>query len=210
MNAMRRLNTKSVSVIACAVWLLALAAGHSVLTKYSLTSGTEALPKDSWPSASTVIRPTGRNFLLMFVHPNCPCSTASVAELDRLMAACPARLSVKILFVKPAGTSPDWEKTNLWRSASSIPNVEVACDDGGAEAALFDASTSGQTFLYSPDGKLIFRGGITAARGMSGDNAGSDSIASWVNGAKTGVDHTPVFGCPLLDGSVQRKAICRR
>ena len=125
------------------------------------------------------------------------------------MASCQGRLAVSVLFVKPPGLAREWEKNALWRSAAQIPGVNIACDDGGIEAARFDASTSGQTFLYSSDGKLLFRGGITASRGHAGDNAGSDAIALLVNGQTPAINHTPVFGCSLSDPSDLRKAICR-
>jgi hypothetical protein len=196
-------------IFGCIVWLVSIGAGFSILAKYNATQGEAASPQDTWPIASALIRPSNTDFLLMFVHPQCPCSTASIGELNRLMASCQGRLAVSVMFVKPPGMSPEWEKSALWKSAGQIPGVNVACDDGGIEAARFDASTSGQTFLYSADGKLLFRGGITASRGHAGDNAGSDAIALLVNGQTSAVNHTPVFGCSLSDPSDLRKAICR-
>jgi hypothetical protein len=200
---------KRAYIFVCIIWLASLAVAYSVLARYSATPGSEAFPQNTWPVTSSIVRPGNVDFLLMFVHPQCPCSTASIGELNRLIANRSGRLAVTVLFVKPPGMDPNWEKTALWRSASQISGVEIACDEGGVEAARFNASTSGQTFLYSADGKLLFRGGITAARGHEGDNAGTDAIGFLVDGKVPALNHTPVFGCPLSD-STDRKAICRQ
>ena len=57
-------------------------------------------------------------------------------------------------------------------SAAEIPGVEVVSDEDDAQSAAFGAAVSGQTLLYDREGRLIFSGGITAARGHAGDNAG--------------------------------------
>jgi hypothetical protein len=77
--------------------------------------------------------------------------------------------------------------------------VTIHFDQGGREAGLFGAATSGQTDLYDAHGTLKFSGGITAARGHAGDNAGRDALAAWIS---TGTAHrpgAPVFGCALAD-----------
>src|SRR5207248_2589033 len=117
-------------------------------------------------------RPT----LVMFLHPRCPCSRASLAELERLIAEVSPRPNIETLFIKPEGTAPDWEKTDLWRKASTILGVRVHTDSGGIEARRFHVETSGQVLLYGPDGKLKFQGGITLARGHEGDSPGRSAL----------------------------------
>jgi len=108
------------------------------------------------------------------------------------------RVTAYVLFVKPANFSEGWEKTDLWTSAAAIPGVRVIEDDQGIEAGRFHAATSGQTMLYDKEGKLIFSGGITGARGHEGDNAGRTAIVSLLNLDEANRDETPVFGCPLF------------
>ena len=88
--------------------------------------------------------------------------------------------------------------TDLWRRAAAIKGVTVVQDSEGVEAERFHAATSGYTLLYGSDGRLLFSGGITGARGHAGDNAGRSAIAALLTaeGAPTGT--TPVFGCSLL------------
>jgi len=135
----------------------------------------------------------------MLVHPQCPCSRASIGELALLMAQSQGRLKAYVLFLKPAGFSDDWEKTDLWQSAAGIPGVKPLVDYDGMEARRFHAKTSGQTVLYDAEGRLLFSGGITAARGHAGDNAGRSAIVSLVNAKVADKAETPVFGCPLFD-----------
>jgi hypothetical protein len=115
------------------------------------------------------------------------------------MAHSQGRLTAYVLFLKPAGFSENWEKTDLWRSAASIPGVTAMIDDQGAEANRFHAATSGETLLYDAAGVLLFSGGITGSRGHSGDNAGEAAIVSLVNSGATDLTETSVFGCPLFD-----------
>ena len=112
----------------------------------------------------------------MALHPRCACSRASLSELARLLARNPGRLSGYILAVRPPGAGENWEKTDLWYQAASIPGIQVLSDINGAESSRFAAVTSGQTFVYDANGALLFRGGITGARGHAGDNRGEDSL----------------------------------
>jgi hypothetical protein len=117
----------------------------------------------------------------MLAHPKCPCTRASIGELAAIMAHCQGRLNAYVLFMKPEGFTEDWEKTDLWQSASQIPDVQVISDPSGEEARRFSAVTSGQTLLYDLKGELLFSGGITPSRGHSGDNAGKSAIVSIIN-----------------------------
>jgi hypothetical protein len=139
----------------------------------------------------------GKFRLLMFVHPQCPCSQASLSELELLMRHCAASLDAKVFFVQPQGLDEAWLKGALWKRASAIPGVEVAVDKQGKEAALFGAETSGSVCLYAPDGTLRFQGGITGARGHEGDNVGLSFIEQSVLEGRPGLSRTAVFGCSL-------------
>jgi len=80
--------------------------------------------------------------------------------------------------------------------------VTVDFDGGGAEAKRFGAETSGAVVLYDRAGRLVFHGGITAARGHEGDSFGQQRIAALLTGARADRTDAPVFGC-ALDGSEQ-------
>ena len=180
-------------------WGLAVCSGLIVMSNYANRPGVGATPPTRWPSASRIERPEGLATLVMLVHPRCPCSRASIEELDRLMVRSRGLVATRVLFLKPSDVSEDWEKTDLWRSAAAIPGVEVMRDDDGVEAARFGAATSGQVILYDRDGRLLFSGGITASRGHAGDNDGRDAIVSLLGGGRGTRHSSPVFGCSLLE-----------
>jgi hypothetical protein len=194
-----RLNKGQYILIAvCAVWVLMIGVGLALLWDYENAPGLTAAPPSHWPPDSHIHLATDRATLIMLAHPHCPCSRASVGELAKLMAQTQGRVTAYVLFLKPADASDDWEKTDLWQSAASIPGVNVVADDDGVEARCFHAMTSGQTVLYDAAGRLLFSGGITGSRGHSGDNAGRSAIVSRLNTGVAERAETFVFGCPLF------------
>lgn len=194
-----RSQRRLVILTSMALWLLVVGIGLSVLLSYENTPGVAAKPTALWPADSRIQRAPDRDTLVMLVHPHCPCTRASIGELASLMAQSQGRLTAYVLFLKPAEFSDNWEKTDLWQSAASIPGVRPIIDYDGVEASRFHATTSGQTVLYDAEGHLLFSGGITIARGHAGDNAGRSAIVSLVNAKVAEQTETPVFGCPLFD-----------
>jgi hypothetical protein len=141
--------------------------------------------------------------LLVFIHPQCPCSRASLGELARIIAAARDRVQTTVFFYVPPDSKEDWAHTDLWTSAASIPDVRVTADPDANIARQFGARTSGQTLLYDLHGNLAFSGGITAARGHSGDNDGRDSIVALLLGKTPRRSTTPVFGCGLFGDTAE-------
>lgn len=124
-----------------------------------------------------------------------------MGELALIMTQCKGRLTAYVLFYKPKDFPPDWEKTDLWEKAAAIPDVNVLQDEDGIEAHRFNASTSGDTLLYDAHGSLVFSGGITAARGHSGDNAGRSAIVSMLTEGAAKQREARTFGCSIFDPS---------
>jgi hypothetical protein len=195
---MRVKKNRIILAAAAALWLFMVAVGVGALWSYESTPGAGAAAPGMWPAASRIKPDADRATLVMLAHPHCPCTRASIGELARLMTQAQGRVTAYVLFVKPAGFSDGWVQSDLWASVAAIPDVTPVLDDGGAEAALFHAETSGQTVLYDAAGNLLFRGGITSARGHAGDNAGRTAIVSLLTSDEAEERDTPVFGCPLF------------
>jgi hypothetical protein len=185
------------TTVAGVVWLLIVLAAMVVITNYSNAPGGPSLSPAQWPAESKIARDSKLPTFVMFAHPHCPCTRASVGELAVFMARCQGRVQAHVLFLEPDITPPDWEHSDLWQSASSIPGVKVAWDRNGAEAKRFGSDTSGHCVLYAPDGKLLFQGGITVARGHWGDSPGLAAVTGQVTGKIVNEVRTPVFGCSL-------------
>ncbi len=189
---------------ACGVlWLAAVATGAGLLERYSSTPGAAAAAPADWPAQTALQRVATLPTLVMLVHPRCPCSRASLGELAEIMTTAHGRLTVHVLFIKPAGTQAGWEQTDLMHRAASIAGVHVITDDAAREAALFGAKTSGQALLYDANARLIFSGGITASRGHSGDSVGRRAVLASLQRGPVLAGSAPVFGCALGDGMAQ-------
>ena len=179
-------------------WIAAVAFGARVLFRYENTPGPVGALCPAWP-ATHIERAIDRPTLVMLAHPHCPCTGASVGELAQIMARLQGRVTAYVLFVKPNGAGHDWDDTSLRRSAEAIPGVKVVFDPDGVEAHRFGAETSGHTFLFGTDGRLLFSGGITASRGHAGDNTGKSAIVALVNNQAPARTRTLVFGCSLAN-----------
>ncbi len=186
-------------VVIGVLWMCVVGAGLWIMMDYETAPGAAAAAPGRWPAGSQIRRDPGRATLLMLTHPRCPCTRASIGELAVIMARLQGRVSAYVLFLRPTASPEEWEKTDLWRSATAIPGVTVLSDESGVEAARFGAGVSGQTLLYDAKGRLLFSGGITASRGHSGDNAGRTAIVSLVTAGHAARTGTPVFGCSLHD-----------
>jgi hypothetical protein len=171
----------------------------SVLWRYKNTPGTLAKAPVDWPAEARLARSTERPTLVMLAHPHCPCTRATMGELARLMTDAGGRVDAHVLFLKPGEMADGWERTDLWRRAESIPGVSVVSDLDGREAARFGATVSGQVVLYDPAGRLLFRGGITGARGHEGDNAGRSQLAALIRTGSAAARESRVFGCSLVN-----------
>lgn len=186
-------------ILAGVAWVVALISGFGLLLAYKTASAAAGNAPEYWPAESRIALTSGRATLVMLAHPRCSCTRASISELGEIMAAVGDRVSAHVLFVKPEGTSADWEKTDVWASAAAIPHVSVWRDDGGHEASLFHAKTSGQTVVYDARGHLLFSGGITGIRGHPGDNAGRQRVTSLLTLGSADSARSLVFGCALAE-----------
>lgn len=188
------------------VWAIAILAGLGLLTEFDTAPGAQGSPPRGWPAGSVARLDPDRPTLLMFAHPRCPCTRASIGELQQIVANSLDAANVQIFFRTPAAKSDDWTRTALWEQAAAIPRAAIYADPNGDEAARFGVKTSGHVLVFGTDGKLLFSGGITAARGHAGDNPGRGAVSALLAGsADAAADHA-VFGCELFH-SPQRCAI---
>ena len=181
-----------------AVWLGAAVFGLRVVWAYDNAPGAIARAPKRWPAHSALAAATDRQTLVVFAHPQCPCTRASIGELAEVLARTGRQPRTYVVFLKPKEVADGWEKTGLWQTAASLPGVSVRRDDGGSEARAFGVETSGQTLLYDSRGALIYNGGITGSRGHAGDNAGRAALIALIGRAPTDRSGANVFGCPLF------------
>jgi hypothetical protein len=186
-------------VVATLAWVGALATGLFVLGTYDAAPAPAGEPPSRWPTGSAISQPHARPTLLLFAHPQCPCTRASLDELIALITHTRGLASVYVVFSTPADApEPEsWTHSASWDYAASIPGVRVILDKNAREAERFGVLASGHVLLYGTDGALLFAGGITPARGRVGDNYGRDAIAALLTGQRPARTRTPLFGCLL-------------
>src|SRR5690349_14866162 len=83
------------------LWVAGLLLGGRTLWLYSVTPGKAAPAPAQWPKEAPISRQAGRATLVMLAHPHCPCTRASLAELEKLVAHADA--DVWVLFLRPEG-----------------------------------------------------------------------------------------------------------
>jgi hypothetical protein len=167
-----------------------------MLLVFDSTAGAAGAVPAGWPRASVIARHANRPELVLFVHPYCSCTFATIDELEQLQTRKGGMApEVDILFYRPRNSK--WAPNSLWKKAQSLPGARVHWDDDGREARRFGALTSGYTLLYSASGELLFHGGVTGSRGHAGDNFGLDRLAGALASGKSVPGKSLVFGCAL-------------
>ena len=179
--------------------------GMKIMLGFDQTAGAVAPSPSTWPVGGNISRAKNTPQLLVFVHPECSCSIATLDELARVTPQAkifPHRLVTDILFYRTEGLRSgegknQSESSRLWNIAKSLPGARVRWDDGGRETQRFGAQTSGFALLYGAQGQLLFHGGVTGSRGHEGDNAGLDRLVTALYSGRPASSPSLVFGCAL-------------
>ncbi len=184
------------------VWALGVITGGAVMLRHGVTAGASASAPARWPEDAPFARQAGRPLLVAVAHPHCPCTVASLNEINRIRCDARGPFDVAALMVQPRGKSEEWVRGGgAFAAAERIPGARVVIDEGGAFARRLGAETSGQTLLFDGDGRLVFAGGVTSGRGHEGDSAGRSAVLALIERPGEGTaGTTPVFGCPLFGG----------
>jgi hypothetical protein len=189
------------TLMAMVIWGFTVGIGFLALKLHGASPGQGGRSVEFWPDDSRVPLSAGRPTLVIAVHPLCPCTRATVAELTRVLTWCAGKVEVYVLMLVPELAGHGWGPTDGLRGLATMPGVHLIDDPIGKEAARFGALTSGLVALYAEDGRLLFRGGITGARGHEGDNVGRRGLVDLIQGDSSSFPReTPVFGCPLFSG----------
>ena len=133
------------------VWLITVVVGLTPLWRYENTPGDAGEPPARWPQDTGLQLGRGRATLLLFAHPRCPCTRASMRELNLIVSRCAGKVDAKVLFYRPEHAPADWETTDLWKSAELMTDVTPRADENGSETQLFNVTTSGHALLYGKD-----------------------------------------------------------
>jgi len=197
--------------------------GWYQLDRFSSTPGNQGVAPGWWPhdlpasfapemAKAGARRGSETATLLVFLHPRCSCSHATLEQLQQILDSTRGPLQVFFLVYRSkvvddaAGSSA---LQGFAPDAARHREVRIVSDWNGALARRFGAATSGEIVLYGAEGRLLFQGGITPARAHLGDSDGADRLR---NALATGIAQATtsnVFGCAIFQprsAPVQRLA----
>jgi hypothetical protein len=189
--------------------VLSVALGWYQLIHFSSTPGAQFAAPAHWPGEILLSRTAGLPLLLVFVHPRCSCTPATLRQLDSMLQSTQAAVQVALVVygsktVSSKAFSPDASNPEAPISepaiSSSLLHVQsqVVPDPGGLLARRFGAATSGEIVLYAADGHLLFQGGITPMRSQVGAGPGADALSNALTTGAAQFRHASVFGCPIF------------
>jgi len=185
-------------ITASAFWLVAVFVCVYLLALHELTPGRVGNVR-GWPGSHLVHLEHGTKTLLVFIHPGCPCTEATITELRRILDENGNFVRASVLVFRPSAAASNWERTDLYDRLARFPDVRVKLDMDGKEAERFQVFTSGTVLLFDESGRLLYSGGLTKARGMSGENQSTREIAQAIKANGDGIFTRSVFGCDLFN-----------
>ena len=184
------------------LWLALCIAGGYLAMRYEFIPGRLGPHQERWPAQARLERHQGVQTTVAFLHPRCVCSKASLHQLIRAFTAHPTGELVVAVFVPAASAQrEEWERgAYVQLIRERLSRATIVADPGGVEAVRFGALTSGTMLVYDPQGREVFRGGITERRGGEADNPSFQRFLHVLAGEDrpAEVAPTPVFGCPLV------------
>ena len=139
--------------------------------------------------------------MLLFLHPKCPCSRATLHELERLLTSIGEQasrtLDLIVVATVPETVDDSWLNTDTVEQAKRLVNARLFIDRGGNEAARFGAATSGLVIFFNVAGSRQYAGGVTVARGHEGASVGGVYLTEILRGESAIAREMPAFGCRL-------------
>lgn len=187
-------------VVAAATVVVALAG----LWTYKTSPGQQRPAPEQWPTTTALTRSLDRPTLVLFAHPRCTCTRATLGALHRLVTDLPGRFHTTIVLASPPGLDDSFAGIDTVVTAHTIRGATVVRDIDDVEAERFGAATSGHVVVYDRDGTLLFRGGITSSRGHVGDSVGGEHLRTLLTATSPPPTpprtfSAPVFGCDLQE-----------
>lgn len=178
---------------------------------FSFTPGKSSQFKSDFPMQSTLSVIPSKYNLYVFIHPKCGCSVATLDNLKSLahkQSYLSDLMQIHVILYDPSESPKDWLDSQTVKDiqswASQYP-VIVKHDKSLQEFKLFDAQTSGQSFLFDQNRRLVFSGGLTEERGHAGPSSSVNYILSVLSNKQSSTNQrlpaaftTDTFGCHSL------------
>lgn len=190
-------------LMAVGAWAVLLAGSFAVVHAYMGRPGPSASAVAAqWPAQTELGQPDGMAQLLVFLHPRCPCTDATLANLVTALGTpreSGSMCEITVIMSGPAvseGCPP-----HLQRRLEAMGSVTVRNDVDGSIARDFGAITSGHVVWCDGRGRVAFSGGITPGRGHVGPCESLARLTALVQHQHGDgpLEPTPVYGCAIFD-----------
>lgn len=179
-----------------ALWIALVLLGYGWMADYATTPGVLATVPSIWKDDLGLGPLPEDGAIVVFLHPCCPCSNASLTELEEVVSRTKTP-PIRMVFFVPNPITENWTQSTAVSLARALPGASVVWDERGVIADRFGAKTSGHVLWYDRSGTLQFSGGVTAMRGHIGPNRGQAALVDLCRGKRPTAATTPVFGCSL-------------
>src|SRR5262249_48877716 len=108
-----------------AAWGFAAAGGVLLMAADAVDPGDPGAPPARWPAGAAGPLDGRRPRLLIFLHPRCPCSRASLGELAALLDRCGDRVAARAVVFRPRYGREGWFPPDLRTALGEISGLEV-------------------------------------------------------------------------------------
>ena len=187
-------------VLLTIAWITLTGIGAFALLRHEFDGVSVVDAPAQWPEALGAFNPSGRDLtVVMAIHPDCPCTRASIEQLDRLLTRYPdAVQAIGLISDRVDGEAETLRQTDYWRRLDRMAGARPVRDVAGHWAKLLGAPVSGTVAVYDAGGALRFQGGLTASRGHDGPSRALSMLSAWAEGASFPESVSlPAFGCAL-------------
>jgi hypothetical protein len=186
---------------ATAGWAIAVVACTAALVIYGASPGHAGQAPATRPAWLAAKSPSGAATLVVAVHPRCPCTAATVDNLEHALHVRGHPLNVVVLSFAPDDAGPEWRSSSTLDRFKARLDAQIVTDTGGRLAKSLGAYTSGHVIYYDQGGALRFSGGVTPSRGHEGGCVPLDTVAKLAGEGSDAPHAAPsfaqVFGCPI-------------
>lgn len=164
-------------------WALGVGGSLAVAMRYETTAGAAGSPQRLVSHGREVV---------MVVHPECPCTGASVRALRKLLESASVPVKARLRIVAYGSSRGDIAKEKY---AMALPNAEAAWISAEEAKTKYGALTSGHVVAFL-NGNPVFHGGLTSGRGVESVSESQLRLRDFLAGKAVDAVR-PVFGCAL-------------
>jgi hypothetical protein len=190
------MSEKKIKILFLLVWLPLVVGAYLTMVLYSAT------PTYMPAVAKGAVLPMGvfgkEQELHVFLHPQCVCSMATLAQVRKIRERSSAdAFKVVLHFLLPEQAPENFAQGNLMEEAKKLSKVQVVVEKTSPMAKRHKVLVSGQALFFDSTGNLRFNGGLTPERGCEGDSTGVDAVLALVRQRQPENAAAPVYGCRI-------------